>query len=119
METRVIARINGVDILVSNVSEQLIPIKPICEALGVDYINQFKKIKKDEYFSSAMVLEYTTLSNGKTYKMCCMSKKYILEWILFINLKNMKIETKQLVKEYRNKCYDAIYEYHLNNILII
>lgn len=111
METRVITRINGVDILSSNVSEGLVPIKPICEALGIDYSSQLKKIKKDEYWSSAMILEPSTGFDGKTHKMCCISKKYILAWILSINPENVKPEVRQLVKEYRNKCYDAIYEY--------
>ena len=45
METKTIARINDVNIVVVNNEEQLIPIKPICEALGVNYTTQIEKLK--------------------------------------------------------------------------
>ena len=111
METRVITRINGVGILASNVSEGLIPIKPICEALGIDYSTQLKKIKEDEDWSSVMGLSPTTGADGKIYEMCCISKKYILAWLLSINPANVKPEARQAVREYRNLCYDILYNY--------
>ena len=33
--TRIIARVNNVDIMATS-EEQLIPIRPLCEALGID-----------------------------------------------------------------------------------
>lgn len=115
METRVITRINGVGILASNVSEGLIPIKPICEALGIDYSTQLKKIKEDEDWSSVMGLSPTTGGDGKIYEMCCISKKYILAWLLSINPANVKPEARQAVREYRNLCYDILYNYFFGN----
>ena len=115
METRVITRINGVGILASNVSEGLIPIKPICEALGIDYSTQLKKIKEDEDWSSVMGLSPTTGADGKIYEMCCISKKYILAWLLSINPANVKPEARQAVREYRNLCYDILYNYFFGN----
>lgn len=35
MKTKIITRVNNVDI-VSTSDEQLVPIRPICEALGID-----------------------------------------------------------------------------------
>ena len=115
METRVITRINGVGILASNVSEGLIPIKPICEALGIDYSTQLKKIMEDEDWSSVMGLSPTTGADGKIYEMCCISKKYILAWLLSINPANVKPEARQAVREYRNLCYDILYNYFFGN----
>lgn len=111
METRVITRINGVGILASNVSEGLIPIKPICEVLGIDYSSQLKKIKEDEDWSSTLVLSTTVGADEKTREMCCISKKYILAWLLSINPANVKPEARQAVREYRNLCYDILYNY--------
>ena len=39
METKIIARVNNVDI-VSTSDEQMVPIRPICEALGIAYERQ-------------------------------------------------------------------------------
>lgn len=38
MEEKTIIRVNGVDIVAT--SEGLIPIRPICDALGIDYSRQ-------------------------------------------------------------------------------
>lgn len=43
MTTSIIARVNNVDIM-SISDERLVPIKPICEALGIDSEAQRQKI---------------------------------------------------------------------------
>ena len=43
METKTIAKVNNVDIVSTN-DEQMVAIKPICEALGIDYKVQWQKI---------------------------------------------------------------------------
>ena len=46
MNTKTIVRVNNVDIIATS-DEQLIAIRPICEALGIDYSRQLKKIKDE------------------------------------------------------------------------
>ena len=49
MKTKTIARVNNVAILAGNDSEKLVPIKPICEALGIDDDAQRRKIQDDDF----------------------------------------------------------------------
>lgn len=50
MKTKTIARVNNVAILAGNDSEKLVPIKPICEALGtIENINKIKFGKMNFY----------------------------------------------------------------------
>lgn len=42
MTTSIIARVNNVDIM-STRDEQLVPVRPICEALGIDFASQTVK----------------------------------------------------------------------------
>ena len=95
METRVITRVNNVDILASNVSEQLIPIKPICEALGVDYPNQYKKLKEHPIYSSSIVLSTMIASDNKAREMTCIPIQFLSGWIFSINPANVKEEAKE------------------------
>lgn len=55
METKIIARINNVDI-VSTSDEQLVAIKPICEALSIDWSSQKQRIERDEILGPTMVM---------------------------------------------------------------
>lgn len=110
METKIIARVNNVDI-VSTSDEQLVAIKPICEALGIDYKVQWQKIKDSEDLSSVMVLSTTTGADGKSYEMCCLPVEFIYGWLFTINPKNVKPEAQEAVRVYRMMCYRSLYQY--------
>lgn len=114
METKIIARVNNVDI-VSTSDEQLVAIKPICEALGIDYKVQWQKIKDDEDLSSTMVLSTTVGADGKEREMCCLPVEFIYGWLFTINPKNVKPEAQEAVRKYRVLCYRTLYQHFTSN----
>lgn len=67
METKIIARVNNVDIL-STSDEQLVAIKPICEAIGIDWEGQRQRIERDEILSSVACMIKATGRMGKHTK---------------------------------------------------
>jgi hypothetical protein len=112
METKSIARVNNVAIQVmSEKGRKLVPVKPICEALGVDYSTQLQKLKDDDFLSSVMGLSPTTGSDGKQYEMVCIPYKFVFGWLFTINPKNVKEESRESVAMYRAKCYDVLFNY--------
>lgn len=110
METKIIARVNNVDI-VSTSDEQLVAIKPICEALGIDVDAQRQKLKEDPDLSSVAVLSTATGADGKRYEMCCLPVEFIYGWLFTINPKNVKPEAQAAVRKYRMMCYRALYRH--------
>ena len=66
METRIVARVNDVDIIATT-EEQLVPIKPICEALGVNYTTQIEKLKKHPIYGSVVPLRGITAAAVAIY----------------------------------------------------
>jgi len=90
---------------------KLVPVKPICEALGVAYEPQFTKLKEDEFLSSTITLSVTVGSDGKDREMVCIPLKYVFGWLFTINPKNVKEEARESVAKYRSKCYDVLYNY--------
>ncbi len=63
MEQSIIAKINKVPIVIFD-REKLVPIKPICDALGVNFPSQYSKIKEDDILNSTVVLS-TTVGGDK------------------------------------------------------
>lgn len=110
METKTIVRVNNVDIVATS-DEQLIPIKPICEALGIDVDSQRKKIQEDEDLGSTAVLSTAVGADGKDREMLCLPIRYIFGWLFTINPKNVKPEAQEAVRAYRRRCYDALYQH--------
>ena len=80
METRIVARVNDVDIIATT-EEQLVPIKPICEALGVNYTTQIEKLKKHPIYGSTVPLRGILAADGKLREMSCLPLRLISGWI--------------------------------------
>jgi len=111
METKTIARVNSVAIVAGNDPKKLVPIKPICDALGIDFPNQFRKIKEDEDLNSTIVLSTTVASDGKDREMACLPIEFVFGWLFTINPKNVKEDARESVRKYRMECYRALYSY--------
>lgn len=111
METLTVTKVNDVMILVGNDPERLVPIKPICEALGIDSEPQRKKIQDDLDLSSTASLSMVVASDGKEREMLCLPLQYIFGWLFTINPKNVKPEAQEAVRQYRMQCYKALFEY--------
>ena len=101
---------NDVDIIATT-EEQMVPIKPICEALGVNYTTQIEKLKKHPIYGSVVPLRGITAADGKTYQTSCMPLRYISGWILSIHPDNVKEEVREHLIEYQLKCNDVLYDY--------
>jgi hypothetical protein len=112
MTTKTLVKINNVAIqMVENGKDKLIPIKPICEALGIDYHSQRQKLDDDDFLSSVEVLSTSTGADGKKYDMLCLPYEFIFGWLFTINPKNVKEEARPAVAQYRIACYRALYRY--------
>lgn len=107
-----ISKINGVDIVtVERDGEIFVPIKPICQALGIDVESQRDKIQKDEILNSTTVLSTVVAADGKGREMFCLPLKYVYGWLFTINPKNVAPEAREAVTRYRRECYDVLYEH--------
>lgn len=105
-----IARINNVDI-VSAVKdgETLVPIKPICTAIGIDSKSQRNKIERHPILSSFGVIMTSTGSDGKHYEMMCLPVEYIFGWLFTIDSNSVSEEARPNVLRYQKECYHTLY----------
>ena len=111
LNTREIAKVNNVAIMAGNDPKKLVPIKPICGALGIDYARQFQKLKDDEDLGPTIGLTPTVAADGKIREMVCLPMEFIFGWLFTINPKNVKPEAQEAVRTYRMQCYHVLYEY--------
>lgn len=108
-----ISKINGVDIVTvaDENGEVFVPIKPICQAIGVDVESQIDKIQSDEILGPTTVLSTVVAADGKGREMRSLPLKYIYGWLFTINPKNVAPEARETVTRYRRECYDVLYEH--------
>ncbi len=108
---KIVAKINNVSIMLIDGADKLVPVKPICEALGINHSNQIVKVQKDEILGSVGVLSTTTGSDGKKYEMFCLPYMYALGWLFTINPKNVKSEARETILKYKMECYTALFNH--------
>ncbi len=111
METRTIVRVNNVDIVATSDEQKLVPIKPICEALGIAFERQSVKLKEHPILAPRVTLAVMVANDGKGREMICLPMKYIFGWLFTINPANVNEEAKENLIRYQKECYDALYNH--------
>lgn len=111
IKTNTVARINNVDIVVIENGSKRVPLKPICEALGVDFSSQLQKVKDDEILGSTVVLSPTVGADGKEREMATIPFMFVFGWIFGISAKNVKEEAREALIKYKLECYVALFNH--------
>lgn len=109
--TTTVARINGTDIVVIENGTKLVPVKTICEAIGVSFEPQFTRLKNDPIMGSTITLSVTVAADGKVREMACIPFKYVFGWLFQIDSRNVKAEAREAVLHYQDECYNALYNH--------
>lgn len=81
---------------VSYEGEIYIPLKPICEILGVSHTSQVEKIQTHPIFSDGAIIRPNIIdAAGKKRSMIVLNKRYLYPWLFSINPKNVKEEIRE------------------------
>ncbi len=105
------AKINNTELMIIENGSQLVPIRPICDILGVDVESQRRRIKNDEILGSVAVENPATGKDEKRYKMTCLPLKFIFGWLFLINPQKVSPEAKEAVINYKLECYDVLWNH--------
>lgn len=111
MDTKTVAKVNNVNILLIDGTEKLVPIRPICDALGIAHQRQIEKIKSDEILGSTVTLQVTVAGDKNEREMTCIPFMFVFGWLVTINPKNVKPEAKEAVIKYKLECYEALFKH--------
>lgn len=97
---------NGTNIPVMSADGTIyVAIKPICEALGVDYKRQHDTVTNHDILGELSSLQGIVAKDNKLRNMLCLPEKYVYGWLFSIDSKS------QDLKKYKMSCYDVLYDY--------
>ena len=118
MKQQLISIINGVEI--SAVSDEsgniFVPVKPICQAIGIDHDAQRQRIKRHRKLSSVAVTITTTGADGKSYEMLALPLQYVYGWIFSIDLSMVAESALPTVEKYQDECYEVLYRHFAGSL---
>ena len=109
--TYAVAKINSIDLMIVENGQKMVPIKPICDILGVDSKAQMDKIKTDPILGPTAVLSTSVGADGKDREMFCIPLKFVFGWLFTINSDRVSPDAQDAVIRYKLECYDALYNH--------
>lgn len=100
-----------------NVEGEYIALKPLCEAIGIEFSSQRKKLQDSEW--AVMAVTATTGSDGKTYQMVTVHKDSIPMWLATIPVSRLKNEdAKKILIAYQKEAAKALRDYFTTGIAV-
>lgn len=90
--------------------EYWVAIKPICEALNVNYNRQYQNLTSDEILSQLFAEQQIVAADSRRRKMICLPEKFIYGWLFSI-----RSDSEEL-KEYKMKCYEVLFDFFKGTI---
>lgn len=91
---------------------QSLVVKDICEAIGIDFTRQYRKLKSDSTFQSSLIKVKTP---GGIQEVFCIPLSKLNGWLFSINPNKVKPEVRERLIEYKNECFEVLYK-HFNKI---
>lgn len=117
MKHSTITTINGVEIVTfSDDNNVFVPVKPICDAIGVAYQAQHLKLQEHEILAPTITLRVIVAADGKKREMVCLPLEFVYGWIFTINPKNVSEMAREDVLRYQRECYTALYNHFAGSL---
>ena len=92
-----------------------VPVRPICDYLGVSWQGQNRRLNDDEVLSAVSMSVNITLTDiepdsrrPKTSRMLCLPLEFINGFLFGINPKRVKPEMKANIIRYQSECYRVL-----------
>lgn len=82
-----------------------VALKPICEALKVNYNRQFQNLKKDKILSQLFAEQQMVGADNKLRKMVSLPERFIYGWLFSIN------SDSEALHNYKLKCYEILFNH--------
>lgn len=82
-----------------------VAVKPICEALAVQYEAQRIRISEHPILSQLPRKHMVVAADRKTREMLCLPEKFIYGWLFSINSDNAQL------LEFQRECYEVLYNH--------
>lgn len=96
--------------LVEHNGEAFAAIKPICDAIGLDWKNQHTKLTGAGFRWNCGVITIVA-ADGKQRSMICIPMRKLSGWLASISAAKVKPEIRDKLIAYQDECDDALWRY--------
>ena len=101
-------------VIVLKDGDELVPVRPFSDALGLNFSGQHQRINRDPILSSTVCTVHTVGGDEKNREMVAIPLKFTFGWLFTIEVNQVKEEARQAVLQYQLECYDALYDHFIS-----
>lgn len=91
----------------SHAADSQVAVKPICDAIGIDWSSQYQRLRSDPKFNCGDITMVG--ADGKQRNMVTLPVKEIQGWLFSINSKKVATKVAPLLLEFQKNLFDVIY----------
>jgi hypothetical protein len=86
----------------------IVPVRPVCEVLGINWPSQWHRIKRDDVLGSTVVEMTTVARDGKRRKMAALPIEHLHGWLFGVSASQVKAEHREKITLYRRECFQVL-----------
>lgn len=118
MDKLIITTINGIEIAVISDGKHniYVPVKPICQALGIDHDSQRQRINRHYILASTAVTLTAVAADSKDREMLCLPLEFAYGWLFTIDANLVAESRRETVASYQRECYEALYRHFAGSL---
>jgi hypothetical protein len=94
----------------------LVPLRPICEALGLVWAAQYNRLKRDQVLAPALTVSVTETIQGPR-PMLCLPLKLLPGFLFGLQPSRVKPELRDKIVRYQQDCYEVLWNAFKADIL--
>ncbi|HEX2909937.1 MAG TPA: phage antirepressor N-terminal domain-containing protein [Chloroflexia bacterium] len=98
--------------------EVYVPVRPLCDYLGLSWAGQRERINRDEVLRDVLAsVRVTRTEAGGKRDTLCLPLKFLPGWLFGIDASRVKPGLKEKITRYRRECYDVLYQAFQNEAI--
>ena len=91
--------------------KQYVAMKPIVEAMGLEWKKQHALIHRDPVLSSTVTVTGVVAEDGKKRELVCLPLDYLNGWLFKIPASRYTGKKREAIIMYQKECYKALFDY--------
>lgn len=85
-----------------------VPLRALCEAIGLDYASQYTKVKADYVLGKHTSLIAVAGNFGRSQEVVCLDLNFVRGWLFSVNVNRVKPEVRDQLVRFQEQVYEVI-----------
>ena len=87
-----------------------VPMRELCESLGLTWSSQYMRLKRDEELADALISVLIMRTEAQQhYEVTCLQLEYLAGWLFTLTPSKVREDLRDKVKRYRRECFRALW----------